>query len=33
MNSEPKLNKKLFDTDIEQAPSRKGFGEGLIKSK
>ncbi|OHA80102.1 MAG: transketolase [Candidatus Yonathbacteria bacterium RIFCSPHIGHO2_01_FULL_51_10] len=24
------LNPKLFDTDIEQAPIRKGFGEGLL---
>jgi transketolase len=24
------LNPKLFDDDIEQAPSRNGFGEGLI---
>jgi len=25
-----KLNKKLFDKDVEQAPIRKGFGEGLL---
>lgn len=24
------LNPKLFDTDIEQAPIRQGFGEGLV---
>lgn len=24
------LNKKLFDEDIEQVPSRNGFGEGLV---
>lgn len=24
------LNTKLFDTDVEQAPIRKGFGEGLL---
>jgi len=30
MNQEIKLNPKLFDTDIEQAPIRKGFGEGLL---
>ena len=24
------LNPKLFDTDVEQAPIRKGFGEGLL---
>ena len=31
MNLVP-LNPKLFDTDIEQAPIRKGFGEGLVKA-
>jgi transketolase len=25
-----KLNKKLFDKDVEQVPIRKGFGEGLL---
>src|SRR3989344_9562778 len=25
-----KLNKKLFDHDVEQVPIRKGFGEGLV---
>ena len=25
-----KLNPKLFDKEIEQAPIRKGFGEGLL---
>lgn len=29
MNSK-KLNSKLFDEDIEQVPSRDGFGEGLV---
>ena len=24
------LNPKLFDKDVEQAPIRKGFGEGLL---
>ncbi len=24
------LNKKIFDTDVEQVPIRKGFGEGLL---
>ncbi|KKU81027.1 MAG: hypothetical protein UY07_C0027G0008 [Parcubacteria group bacterium GW2011_GWA1_47_8] len=24
------LNPKLFDTDVEQAPIRVGFGEGLV---
>lgn len=27
-----KLNPKLFDTDVEQVPIRKGFGEGLLKA-
>jgi transketolase len=27
-----KLNPKLFDTDVEQLPIRKGFGEGLLKA-
>ncbi len=31
MNLVP-LNPKLFDTDIEQAPIRKGFGEGLLQA-
>ena len=26
------LNPKLFDKDIEQAPIRKGFGEGLVQA-
>ncbi len=26
----PPLNPKLFDTDVEQAPIRAGFGEGLL---
>ncbi len=30
MNQDIKLNKKLFDADVEQAPIRKGFGEGLL---
>jgi len=25
------LNPKLFDTDVEQVPIRKGFGEGLFE--
>ena len=24
------LNPKLFDADVEQAPIRQGFGEGLV---
>lgn len=27
-----KLNPKIFDTDVEQVPIRKGFGEGLLKA-
>lgn len=30
INSGLKLNPKLFDDDIEQVPSRNGFGEGLV---
>ncbi len=30
INSSQKLNSKLFETDIEQVPIRKGFGEGLL---
>lgn len=26
------LNKKIFDNDVEQAPIRKGFGEGLLQA-
>lgn len=29
-NHDIKLNPKLFDADVEQAPIRKGFGEGLL---
>lgn len=29
---EQHLNKKIFDKDVEQAPIRKGFGEGLLKA-
>ncbi len=28
--NDPKLNPKLYDEDIEQKPSRDGFGEGLV---
>ena len=31
MNTVP-LNPKRFDTDVEQAPIRKGFGEGLLEA-
>ncbi len=30
INDQAKLNPKIFDEDIEQAPSRNGFGEGLV---
>ncbi len=30
INPHQKLNTKLFDTDVEQIPIRKGFGEGLL---
>ncbi len=30
LNFNLKLNMKLFDDDVEQAPSRQGFGEGLV---
>ncbi len=30
MNKNAYLNPKLFDGDIEQVPSRNGFGEGLV---
>ena len=26
------LNPKLFDDDIEQVPTRNGFGEGLVQA-
>ncbi len=30
LNRELKLNPKIFDTDVEQLPIRKGFGDGLV---
>ena len=30
LNPDLKLNEKVFDGDVELAPTRKGFGEGLI---
>ncbi|MES2214215.1 MAG: transketolase C-terminal domain-containing protein [Patescibacteria group bacterium] len=30
LNPDLKLNKKMFDKDVEQVPIRKGFGEGLL---
>jgi transketolase len=32
LNKNLKLNSKLFDKDGEQAPIRKGFGEGLLQA-
>lgn len=32
LNQNAKLNSKVFDTDVEQSPIRKGFGEGLLQS-
>jgi len=30
INPELKLNSKIFDKDVEQAPTRNGYGEGLV---
>ena len=30
LNNKIKLNEKLFNDDVEKAPTRKGFGEGLL---
>ncbi len=30
-NTDPKLNKKIFDADVEQAATREGFGDGLVE--
>jgi transketolase len=30
LNADLKLNPKLFDPDVEQIPTRNGFGEGLV---
>src|SRR3972149_8792395 len=30
INQQAHLNPKLFDEDIEQVPSRNGYGEGLV---
>ncbi len=32
LNPKLKLNPKMFTSDIEQAPTRKGFGQGLLKA-
>ena len=30
LNPELKLNPKLFDADVEQKPTRDGYGDGLV---
>ncbi len=32
LNTNLKLNEKMFDKDVEQVPIRKGFGEGLLEA-
>lgn len=32
LNSELKLNTKMFDEKVEQQPTRQGFGEGLLEA-
>src|ERR1051325_4993693 len=32
LNPESKLNPKLFDADVEQKPSRDGYGTGLVQA-
>lgn len=32
MNTDAHLNSKLFDADIEKAPTRDGFGKGLVEA-
>lgn len=32
INPSQKLNKKVFDADVEQVPIRRGFGEGLLEA-
>ncbi|MEK7135313.1 MAG: transketolase C-terminal domain-containing protein [Patescibacteria group bacterium] len=32
LNSELKLNTKMFDEKVEQLPTRQGFGEGLLEA-
>ena len=32
LNPKLKLNPKLFNEDVEQAPTRKGFGQGLLRA-
>ena len=30
LNPKLKLNPKVFNNDVEQVPTRKGFGQGLL---
>ena len=30
LNPEAKLNQNMFDDNVEQAPTRDGFGTGLV---
>lgn len=32
LNLNTKLNPKLFDGDIDQKPTRNGYGEGLLQA-
>ncbi|MEW6617250.1 MAG: transketolase C-terminal domain-containing protein [Patescibacteria group bacterium] len=32
LNEQLKLNQKVFDSDVEQMPTRNGYGEGLVKA-
>src|SRR3989344_3603401 len=32
LNTALKLNKKIFDKDVEQKSTREGYGEGLLKA-
>src|SRR3989338_1735799 len=32
LNPDAKLNPKIFDADIEQEPTRAGYGEGLLQA-
>ena len=30
LNSDLKLNEKIFDAEVEQRATREGYGEGLV---
>ena len=32
LNPELKLNPKIFDSDVEQVPTRDGYGRGLVEA-